>query len=240
MKNVGDRSLLLGAVFVGFLIAALTWLFGVSPKLSAAASAQEAAVAQRDQNGILSTTLLTRQRDAALMPTYQRELYESRDALPPNEDIPSVRRLIDTIVTDAGLVVQTDHFSAPEPVPGGLSLKAQMEAVGLTSQIETLTFTNLIATEFGFEVVGSWEAVVQVIVALEGSDHRYLQMNNISVSSDTGNPGEVRAVLNGLFFTLDYGVPNLTVRPPERPWPGSEEGNLPPETQRNPFLPIAQ
>jgi hypothetical protein len=238
MKNMADRSLLLGAVMVGVVLAALVWFVGVSPKLSAAAQAHEATQTQRDQNDLLQLTLTAREKDAALKPTYERELFEIRDQLPNEENIPGVRRAIDEIVAKAGLEVENDHFSTPEYVLGGISLAAPMEAVGLTSNIEGLKFTTLVATEFGFEIVGSWEAVIQVILEMESGDHRYFQMNNISLSQETtegGGTGQVRAEINGLFFTLDHGVEGITVRPPERPWPGSEKGIEQPENPRNPF-----
>ncbi len=241
MKNLGDRSLLIGVVLVGFVIAALTWLVGVSPKLSAAATAQQAAMDQRNQNDILQVTLAERERDAVLVPTYKKELYEIRDVLPPNEDIPGVRGIINRIVSDAGLVVDNDSFTTPVPVPGGISLAAPMEEVGLTSPIEGMTFTTLYATDFSFEILGPWDAVDKVLLELEASDHRYLDITSCDISleqSDTSQPGQVRASIGGTFFTLDYGVPNITVRPVERPWPGSESGIEPPVTPRNPFLPI--
>jgi hypothetical protein len=241
MKNVGDRSLILAVVFIGFLIAALTWLVGVNPRLSAAAQAREATADQNSQNDLLSLTLLQRQRDAELVPEYTRELYEIRDELPPTEDIPGVRRIINEIVTEAGLVVENDHFSSPVLVPGGVSLETQMAEVGLTSSIEGLTFTTLWATDFGFEVQGTWDQVVQVILGMENTRLRYFQMNSVNVvfvESEAGATGEVRGTLSGTFFTLDPGDPNITVRPPRLPWPGSERESTTPETPRNPFLPI--
>jgi hypothetical protein len=242
MKNVGDRSLVLIVVFVGFLIAAITWLVGVSPRLSAAAQAREAALEQQSQNDLLVLTLAERKRDAELVPTYQKELYEIRDDLPPTEDIPGVRRTINALVANVGLYVENDHFSAPVQVVGGLSLAVAMEQVGLTSSIEEQTFATLWATDFGIEIVGTWDQVMQVTRDMEAPGHRYFQMNDVNVTlvgTEGGATGQVRGTLSGTFFTLDPGVPNITVRPAERPWPGSDRGDDAPPVMRNPFLPIA-
>jgi hypothetical protein len=224
VKNVADRSLIIGAILVGLIIAAAMWFLAISPKLSSAQAAREATTAQNDANVILARTLLQREKDAAEVPNYTREIYAIRDILPPTEDIPSVRRTIDEIVTSSGLNIEQDQIGGPQVIIGGISFASQMEEVGLTSLVEGMTFGTLLGTSYSFEVTGTTGQVIAIIDKLQKDDHRCFSITNLSITGSVSDDSDsVRASISLLFFTLDYGIPDITVRPPERPWPGTEE-----------------
>lgn len=237
MKNVGDRSLLVGAALIALILAALMWFVAINPKLASAQTTKEATDAQRVTNNDLANTLVQRKIDAENVPDYTRELYAIRESMPPIEDIPSVRSKVNEIVTSQGLVVELDNVGEPQPILGGLSLQTQMEAVGLTSEIEGMAFTTLLATPFSFEVVGPPAQVFAIMDALQTADGRYFGITSFTITpAESDIPNSVRGSFSFFFYTLDYNTPGITVRPPERPWPGTEE-DVGGETAESPFDP---
>jgi hypothetical protein len=219
---MGDRALVIGALLVGLIIGAIVWFVAISPKLSSASNARDEAFAQEDQNFNLEQTLLKRQKSAENEADYYRELYHIRDLLPPTEDVPGVRVLIDDIASDIGVTVQQERLSQAVPIVGGLSLAAPMEEVGLTSEIEGMLFGNLLATEFSIEFETSMDKILRFFDEVRNGDHRYILINSLSYTVGD-DPSKIKVTIGVTFFTLDNGDPLIHVRPPERPWPGSEE-----------------
>jgi len=240
VKDAGDRTLTLGVILAGLIIAALTWFLAINPKLSSAQSARDEAIAQLDQNFRLQQELDKRTLDAESMPDFIREIQYIRDLLPPAEDVTEIRRLVNEIASDAGLLVQEDRVVPAEPILGGLSLAAVMDVVGLTSEIEGLTFSALSGVQYSLDIEGPVDKVIQVVEALSASDHRFVLVTSLTIiPSDSDNPGAVWATIGIIFFTLDSGNPDITIRPPERAWPGTEEGE-PAESINNVFEPIVE
>ncbi|MCJ7826951.1 MAG: hypothetical protein MUP36_01740 [Demequinaceae bacterium] len=228
MKNVADRSLAIGAVLIGLIIAVATWFLVISPKLSSAQEAREATVAQLDTNGMLEITILERQEDAKEVPANIREIHAIRDILPPSEDVPALRRELDALVSAAGLTIDKESLSPPVALLGGLSLAAQMEQEGLTSQIEGMIFTSevgalvapsLLGVEFKLEVVGEWAKAYDLIDSIQVGDHQYILIRSLSMTRES----EIRTSISGMYFILDKDDPDIVVRPEERPWPSTEE-----------------
>jgi hypothetical protein len=224
---MGDRALMIGAILVGLIVAAIVWFVAISPKLSSAQEARDATVAQIDGNVLLEDTLAERKLSAENVPDYTREIYKIRDILSPVEDIPALRRTIDDIMSGLGLSVKVENVTPPGPVLGGLSLLAPMAEVGLTSEIEGMQFSTLQATFVNIEIEGTLSQVCAVIDLLQSGEHRYMLVTNLTLTaSGEGSEDKFRATIQAAIFTLDNGVDGLTVRPDERPWPGTEEETL--------------
>lgn len=242
MKSPGDRSLLVGAILVALIVSALTWFFGISPKLAAAQEAKAAAEQQVSENSQLQYTLDLRIRDNEKLPEYEAELISIRELMPPDEDIADARRIIGREVESVGMYVDSDSIGDPLPVLGGITLAAPMAAVGLTSQIEGMAFTTLVATPFSFDIVGSWDQVLAAVTLIQLDDHRYMLLSALTITVEDLPGGSLgyRASVSGYFFTLDHGVDGITVPPEASPWPGSEDGAVQPAPADNPFLaPVA-
>ena len=238
MKEKEDRSLLIGAILVGLIIAIATWFLGISPKLSGAQSAREETDSQNAANAGLQSTLDQRKADAAHVPDYTREIYTIRDTVPPIEGMDAVRRDFDAMAKESALTIQRDEQTDPVPVLGALSLAAAMDAVGLTSNIEGLTFTTLIATPFTIEVSGAVDNVYGFVDKLQTQTTRYILITQVNTAADpTKGPGVVVATIAGMYFTLDTGNAAITVRPTERPWPGAPEPS-PSPSSATPFVPL--
>lgn len=215
---------MIGAILVGLVVAAIVWFIAIGPKMTSAQEAREATTAQNDENDRLETTLLQRQKSAENVPDYTRELYAIRDLLPPSEDVPSLRRTLNDIMSSTGLVIEVERLSDPEPIIGGLSLSAPMAQVGLTSEIEGMLFTTLQATSFTIEFEGPLAKAWTVIEKLQSGEHRFMLITGLSISARGDTPEEgVRVIITAVVFTLDEGIPGITVRPDERPWPGTDE-----------------
>lgn len=243
MKDAGDRSLMLGAILVALIIVVAVWFLGVSPKLSSASAARAQATLQIAANDELQKTLDQRKADAELVPEKRVAIYEIRDILPPTEELAAVQRTLDNLANSSQVVIAASQFSTPVLIPGGISFATQAEAVGLTSEIEGMQFTTLVGTPFSLEVTGTYSNMLQFIDELQTGNHRYLLVNGLTIvpsgSDETGGASDnVQYSLNGYFFTLDYGVPNISVRPDE-PLGPEDSGVEPPPNTRNPFIPVA-
>jgi hypothetical protein len=239
MKGREDRSLLIGVILLVLILSAITWFLGVSPRLSAAAEAREATQIQRDANEVSRLTLEKRQSDAALVPENREAIYDIRALMPPTEEVPDWRRFIDQIVAETGVVLLQDVVSTAIPVPGGISLAAQMEAVGLTSEIEGLAFTSLVATPEQIIVLGGYTNLLSFLDALQLGGHRYFLLSGVSLevsgAEGTGGSVAIQATLDGFVFTLDPADSTISVPPPERPWPGTGQEPEPVPNPNNPF-----
>lgn len=224
MKGGRDGALLIGTVLVGLVLAAIVFFLAISPKLASAQEAKEQTQAQIEQNDLLDITLLQRQKSAESVPEITREILTIREVLPPEEDVPSMRRLINDVMTTYGYTIESDSVSAPVVIAGGLSLQAQMEQVGLTSEVEGMLFTTLKATPFTVEALGPARSFGLLLEGLRSAGGRYVYITTLTTAADTAaGPGGIRATIGGVFFTLDNGVPGITKKPDERPWPGTED-----------------
>jgi len=232
VKEVGDRTLTIVALLIALIIAAIAWFLAIGPKLSSAQAAREETATQEDMNDLLELTLAQRQGEAQDLPDMERQLFWIRDILPPTEDCPSVRRLIDDAIAGKGVDVTVDSLQPPFIVPGGLSLAAPMERVGLTSAIEGMVFTTLEATRISVELSGDPYKIMDALYEMQFSEHRYFLVEGLSL--DVVSDIELQAVVSGVFFTLDRGTEGITVRPDERPWPGTAEDE-PEVNTDNPF-----
>lgn len=226
MKNVGDRALTVGVLLIGMIVAAIVWFVAIGPKLSSAQDARDAALEQESHNTQLRATLQQRQKDEANLPNVERELYWIRDIIPTEDDIPSLRRMISGIVSAQGLEVQDESVTQSSPIIGGLSLAAPMAQVGLVSEIEGegFIFSTLEANSVTIRLDGPPTKILAIVDELQFGEHRYLLIESLSITWDRSGPQtEIRAIITASFFTLDRGVDGVTVRPEERPWPGTEE-----------------
>lgn len=226
MKNVGDRAVLIGAVLIGLIIAAITWFVAIGPKLNSASEARDQAEAQSSQNDVLQMNLNVLMEKKEHLPDYLREIENIRDLLPQTENVPDNRRLFDQIAKNHGLTISVDVVSNAELVLGGVSLAAAMEQVGLTSEIEGMTFTTLTATQYNISFKDPVLSVVDFIEELQATDGQYFLVNSFSENPTTSATVEI--TIGVVVFTLDYGDSTVHLRSPERPWPGTEETDPPP------------
>ena len=225
MKNTADRSLMLIAVVVALLLAVGTFFLGINPRLSAASDARAARDSQLAENVDLEAMRQQRIAAEANVPEMTDVIYEIRDMLPPSLDAPQLRRSIAAIINEAGLVVHDDIAGDPVPVLGGLVLAPAMQAVGLQSVVDGKTFSTLYAIPYSFTVRGNAIEVLDVLEEIQLNVEPYYLISSVAFSAtDSEGAGAVSVTVIGSFFMLDAGVPDIAVREPERPWPGSTEG----------------
>ena len=256
----GSNGALIAGVAAGAVILGIiAWLLGIGPRLDRAAVANDERAAQVSFNDTLELTLLARMSDAKLIPEYRERIFDIRDDLPPVLDIPAIRRKLEELHVENGLVVSSEAIGETTVMTPGISLALQAAEVGRASQLDGLAFTGLLATPIDLRVAGSREQVFGLLNDLQTGDHQYFLLIGLTidpvleseiVTDVLLSPGDLYLNITGFVFTLDYGNPDIQLRPEPEPSPSpdptpepSPDPSAPPEPEpepndRNFFIPI--
>lgn len=217
-----NGALIAGVGILALAFAAVTYLFGVGPRLDAASDARQNAEIQQSQNEILELELLKRQADFERLPEYKERIYEIRDDFPEVLDIPNFTRTLDTIFKDNKLAVLKMDVGSSQALNANVDLSRQFAQVGLSSNYVSRDVSNVVATSVTMNFVGTRDRVFSAISDMQFGDHRYVLPTalNISAISEAGNQsgiavkkGDVSVELVVMIFTLDAGNDSIQTRP---------------------------
>ncbi len=254
----GSNGVLVGGVIaLAVILALVTWMLGIGPRFARAADAEEARIAQEDSNFQLELSLAKRIADAEQIPQYREEIYEIRDDLPAEREIPELRRLLFELFEENDLVIFAEEIGSIQTVTPRISLAIPAAEVGLVSQVDGLAFTGVIATQVNLTTAGTREQILGLMNSLQLGDHQYFLVTAFAVTAVTESvedlgvsldAGDLRLVVSGFFFTLDYGNPEIQVRPEPEPTvspspepspdPSASPEPEPEPNDRNFFIPI--
>lgn len=229
MKRSQNTTALIIAVLVALVLAAIAWFLLIGPKLDAASFAQEQTESQRLTNDNLRAEIETLKAEAERLPELREELWRIRDAFPPQQDVPGLRDLIAELYGAHGLVIQSDSIGLPGPIENTLALAPAYAAVGKESYVEGIQFSGLIVTPVTVTTRGPRAAVLSLLDDLQVGDHRYFSVYAYNLEPLEADPSTVPPTGNGwaeltvsmYVFTLDYGVPDASLRPEPAPLPGT-------------------
>jgi len=255
--RASNGALVGGAVALAVILALIAWMLGIGPRIARAADAEDGRVAQADFNFLLELSLAQLVSDAEEIPQYREEIFQIRDDLPADRDIPAVRRLLFELFEENGLVIFGEAIGSPQIVTPQISLAIPAAEVGLVSQVDGLAFTSVIATPVSLTTAGTREQILGLMNSLQLGDHQYFLVTGFSVTAVT-EPGldidvavavgDLKLLVSGFIFTLDYGSPNIQLRPepeptvspsPEpTPGPSASPAPEPEPNDRNFFVPI--
>jgi hypothetical protein len=220
-----NTAWVLGAFALGAVLAALMYVFLISPALAARAEAAEATAAARDQNEFLELRLLQYQADYEKLPEMREQVEEIYAQFSVREDVAQVRRDLEALLTPLGVSVVVDNVGDPILVtPGVISLAQPAASVGRVSYIEGLTFTDLYSSNFDMTISGPYEQVIKAIAMLQLHEGRYFLVHEVDIvpvgvaARDT----PASALLDMEFFTMFDAATGVD--------PGSNSGSEDPDT----------
>lgn len=248
--NKGNTGLSLVAVLLAVLAAGLTWLFFISPRMTAMSEARDATVAAQEQNDLLELQLLALRRDAERLPEIREQIYGVRDYFPPSLDVPALRIGLERVFDDNDLVIIEEVIGDPVVIdPSTLSLTDAAAAVGLQSPTAELDFSGMLGTPVQIRTAGPLKNVQSLLNDFQRGDHPYMLVAQVGftpvtergeVSGVRVNPGDTEALITLMLFTLDAGDPSASVRPgseaPDYSWDFPYDRG--PSSDRNFFEPI--
>lgn len=173
MKSSKINGFTIGMIAVALVLAGAAYMLGYQPLLDAKTESTERAEAAESFNETLRIQLVAKQREAELIPTYEAEIEEIREVLPPVEDLTSMRDELNGILMLENVSLRSLQ---QEPgrlvIPGEVNLTNQAFAVGQTSTVHELAFQNLIVTEFTLEMSGTYRDIMQVVTRLQFDTER--------------------------------------------------------------------
>ena len=204
----------IGTAFGVLVIAAFAWLFGVSPRLEAAAEMREEAESEQSRIDTLEIELASLRKDFDNIETFRADLAALRVQVPTDELVPDVIRQLTAHAFGAGVVItnaisetptaitimREEAIVPPEPVEG-------QEAAPVDPNAPT---TQIIATQSEFLVVpmrirtmGGFAETLRFLELVQTQSPRLILDSDLSMASleEKSAEGGLPAVFDGWLDT---------------------------------------
>lgn len=195
MKQQRDTTfitlLVLGLIAV--LVAA--WFLLFNPALARWSEAKAAYEQAYSFNESLELQLIQKRGEHAKLSEYQAEIDAISEALPPYEDLATIRRELYSILASETVAVEMDVANPAVAVEPGVSLAIPAAAVGRESHVEGLAFQDLYQTEIQISLTGSYADIIAAIARLQLNEGRYYLVSDFSIQeTDRELPDEPSTV----------------------------------------------
>lgn len=206
-KIVGGLSLL--------VVAAVGWMFVLSPQTSALAEVQTAIQDTRDQNDVLRLQLVTLQRQAEDLGETKAAAEALATKFPATADQPGLFEQVTEAAANAGIPAR--HVTALTPTAPVIGAPA--DGVQLPGQS---TSADLARQTVSLSVQGSYAQTQQLMLNLEHMPRAYL-VTSITLAAGA-EPNTFTTTITGDMFVMPPAELPEPVQPPVSPVPDAQAG----------------
>lgn len=251
-----------GTVIVSLLLIVASWFLAISPVMATTATANESALAQRDQNALLQTKIATLKEQSLKLDEYRATLAGLQLHIPTTSALAEYQRQLAALAAQHSVTIASVNVAPPTqvisatppaaattevvdpaaapPADGSVPADGAVAAAPVSTTIEGFYELGV-----GLDVVGTYANVQAFLSSLQTNPARVFFVSALSGTSTTENPegggipataeGDLRLSITGSLFVLTDGLPVLPV-PVD---PAAAPPVLPvPPADKNPLLPI--
>ncbi|MCR6713317.1 MAG: type II secretion system protein M [Demequina sp.] len=230
-KNQNARSLVLLTILGAVVIIAIAWFLLISPVLSGAAEASEAAVQQESQNENTQIQVNKLKAQFASIDDYQTQLEALQVQIPTTQDYADLQRQFSAIAAAHDVVITSLSFGSAQPIEqsnvtdesaGETTDPTTDDAATDDSATDGSTDTSGTATDaskniarlYGIPVTvamtGSYDDLMAALNEMQTGEIRLILITDVSLTqSDEADAagGDTSAVFGGQTFVLTGSTP---------------------------------
>lgn len=175
------------------LVAAVGWLFVLSPQSSELGEIQTRITDTRDQNDMLRLQLVSLQRQAQALGDTKAGAQALAEKFPPTADQPGLFEQVTSAAEAAGIPAR--DLTALTPTPPQVGTADPAQGVQLPSQS---TSADLARQSVTLSVEGSYAETATLLANLETMPRAYL-VTSVTVSGATDSGGFVTTIVGDMF-----------------------------------------
>jgi Tfp pilus assembly protein PilO len=209
-----SRLWTLGSIVLIVALVAGAWLFGISPMLTAASTANDDRVAVQAKNVGLEVTLTELRKQFEDLETLKEHLAAVQVAIPDAAALPDLIRQLHARAAAHGVVITSITTVDPQPYVPVAEVASDPQ---LAAAADSVNSDNFLAIEIGLSVDGRYGDVMDFIADVQAGDRLYLIHDLILVEGSMQADAAVTLTTTGqVFVLLD---PSQVPPPPAEPAP---------------------
>lgn len=252
---------IVAAALASVVILMLSWMFAISPTMTAAADARSQAAQERTSNDELNRQIATLAEQFEHLDTYKADLAALRLQIPEDSDLIGLNRELQTLATSTGVtlfgvvpgVPQAFVPVVPEPAAAPTTDAAAETGAAAGTSAATPPATpsapagGIYVVPVSVDVTGTYDQVTAFLSSFQTGSQRLFLATGITAAgteasgaTDGGPPtaaGDLKLTLAGYAYVLTGAAAAV----PAAPDAGTPTPPVLPEPsgQRNPFLTVA-
>ena len=236
-KNQNARSLVLLTILGAVVIIAIAWFLLISPVLSGAAEASEAAVQQESQNENTQIQVNKLKAQFASIDDYQTQLEALQVQIPTTQDYANLQRQFSAIAVAHNVVITSLSFGSAQPIEqsnvtdesagettdpttddaatdetstDGSTTEGSGEDSGTGGTDGSKNIANLYGIPVTVSMTGSYDDLMAALNEMQTGEIRLILITDVSLTpSDEADAagGDTSAVFGGQTFVLTGTTP---------------------------------
>jgi Tfp pilus assembly protein PilO len=132
MANSNERVWIGGSVIGAALVAALAWMFVISPELSHASSLNDQTVGAQQQNTLLQIKTNKLRKQSQNLPQLTQQLAQVRAGLPSSSGLTDFTRQVSALATSQDLTLSQVTVGAAKSASGNAAAAGGLYAIAVT------------------------------------------------------------------------------------------------------------